>query len=492
MILSQFFEVKMKTLRLPIRIKILIMLLLANSTLVLAIFVANQIAFDKSFSDYVQSQTKARLKPVIEVFHQTMETQQNVDWLDRRSSHWKNLMRTYHQTSAANDAFPNKRPRSSKDMRPPARGERRGGGPSDKLFFKTPDGTLLVGRPSMVKDALWLPVYWPDEKVQKLGYIGIENGSLVTGKFETLFAKQQRQHFVVIAIITFVVTFLLSIPFSKYLVRPILALRQRAKNLTSGDYSLSKQIIRTDELGQLESDMNLLAKTLAENLTARQRWIADISHELRTPIAVIKAEIEGMIDGVTEVDEAHLDSLHEEIMRLTKLVNDLHQLSMSDRGSLSYEKSQMVLPELIERSLEKRKGELSHFDLRFGFSPRCFLFCDAHRIGQLFDNLLQNTLRYTAASPENKGMLDIEVNRIGLGVQVIWQDSSPGVGTEQLSHLFDRLYRTDSARNRKTGGSGLGLAICQNIIKAHNGEVYAEQSALGGLKLTIEFKYREN
>ena len=129
MSLSQFFEVKMKTLRLPIRIKILIMLLLANSTLVLTIFVANQIAFDKSFSDYVQSQTKARLEPVIEAFHQTMETQQNVDWLDRRSPNWKNLMRTYHQMSAANDAFPKKRPRSSKDMRPPARGERRGGGP---------------------------------------------------------------------------------------------------------------------------------------------------------------------------------------------------------------------------------------------------------------------------------------------------------------------------------------------------------------------------
>lgn len=121
----------------------------------------------------------------------------------------------------------------------------------------------------MVKDALWLPVYWPDKKEQKLGYIGVENGSMVTGKFETLFAKQQRQHSVFISIIAFVVTFLLSIPFSKYLVRPILALRQRTKNLTSGDYSLSKQIIRTDELGQLESDMNLLAKTLAKNLTAR-------------------------------------------------------------------------------------------------------------------------------------------------------------------------------------------------------------------------------
>jgi two-component system sensor histidine kinase BaeS len=152
----------------------------------------------------------------------------------------------------------------------------------------------------------------------------------------------------------------------------------------------------------------------------------------------------------------------------------------------------MVLPELIERSLEKRKSELSHFDLQFDFSPRCFLFCDAHRMGQLFDNLLQNTLRYTDASPENKGVLDIKVSRIGQGVQVIWQDSSPGVGSEQLSHLFDRLYRTDSARNRKTGGSGLGLAICQNIIMAHNGEVLAEQSTLGGLKLTIEFKYKEN
>ena len=135
------------------------MLLLANSTLVLAIFVANQIAFDKSFSDYVQSQTKARLEPVLEAFQQTMESQQSVDWLDRRSPHWKNLMRTYHQVSAANDTLPKKRQKSSKDKRPPHRKERRGRGPSDKLFFKALDGTLLVGRPSMVKDALWLPVY---------------------------------------------------------------------------------------------------------------------------------------------------------------------------------------------------------------------------------------------------------------------------------------------------------------------------------------------
>ncbi|ALO41395.1 histidine kinase [Pseudoalteromonas phenolica] len=492
MILSQFFEVKMKTLRLPIRIKILIMLLLANSTLVLAIFVANQVAFDKSFSDYVQSATKVRLKPVIAEFHETMEKQQNVDWLDRRSEHWKNLMRTYHQVSVANENLTKKRPKPSKDKRPPARGERRGRGPSDKLFFKAVDGTLLVGRPSMVKDALWVPVYWPEIEGEKLGYIGVENGSMVTGRFETLFAKQQRQHFVVIAIIAFVITFLLSIPFSKYLVRPILALRKRTKNLTSGDYSISKQVIRRDELGQLESDMNLLAKTLAENLTARQRWIADISHELRTPIAVIKAEIEGMIDGVIEADGTQLDSLHEEILRLTKLVNDLHQLSMSDRGSLSYEKSKMLLPELIERSLEKRKNELSHFDLQFDFSPKCFLFCDAHRMGQLFDNLLQNTLRYTDASLDDKGKLEIKVNRLKHGVQLVWQDSSPGVEADQIAHLFDRLYRTDSARNRKTGGSGLGLAICQNIIMAHNGEVCAEQSELGGLKLTIEFKYKEN
>jgi two-component system sensor histidine kinase BaeS len=113
-------------------------------------------------------------------------------------------------------------------------------------------------------------------------------------------------------------------------------------------------------------------------------------------------------------------------------------------------------------------------------------------MSQLFDNLLQNTLRYTDAKKDEKGKLSIDVWRTKYGVEVVWQDSSPSVASEQLPQLFDRLYRTDDARNRKTGGSGLGLAICQNIITAHNGTVRAELSELGGLKLVIDFKYKEN
>ena len=495
MILSQFFEEKMKILRLPIRVKLLIMMLLANTALVLAIFLANQFAFEKSFSQYINSAAKARLAPVISVFQQTMDEQQDSDWIDRRSAHWKNLMRTYHQVSRSDlkDSSMRREHQFADDRPPrPPKGERRGRPASEKLFFKSISGELLVGRPVMVQNALWVPVEWPEKGGRVVGYIGVENGSLVKGKFETLFAEQQRQQFAFIAVIALVVTFLLSVPFSKYLVKPILTLRQRTKSLTGGDFSVSITASRRDELGQLESDMNLLAKTLADNLTARQRWIADISHELRTPIAVIKAEIEGMIDGVIATDDAQLHSLHEEIVRLTKLVNDLHQLSMSDRGSLAYEKEKHNLPDVIERSLEKRQLELNNFVVSFNSSENCNLFCDQHRMSQLFDNLLQNTLRYTDAKKDEKGKLSIDVWRTKDGVEVVWQDSSPSVASEQLPQLFDRLYRTDDARNRKTGGSGLGLAICQNIITAHNGTVSAELSELGGLKLVIDFKYKEN
>lgn len=494
MILSQFFEDKMKTLRLPIRVKLLIMMLLANTVLVMAIFLANQFAFEKSFSQYVNNAAKERLTPVIRVFQQTMDEQQDIHWIDRHSSHWKNLMRTYHQVSRNESNKQNLGDERLLEERParPPRGERRGRPASDKLFFKSAKGELLVGRPAMVQNALWVPVEWPDNEGQLVGYIGVENGSLITGKFEGLFAEQQRQQFTVIAVIALIVTFLLSVPFSKYLVKPILTLRKRTKQLTGGDFSVSDIAGGRDELGQLQSDMNLLAKTLADNLTARQRWIADISHELRTPIAVIKAEIEGMIDGVIDVDDAQLHSLHEEIVRLTKLVNDLHQLSMSDRGSLSYEKERLHLPDVIERSLEKRQLELDNFDVSVNFAQKCTLFCDPHRMAQLFDNLLQNTLRYTDANAHQKGLLNITVAATKLGVEVVWQDSSPSVAKEQLPYLFDRLYRTDDARNRKTGGSGLGLAICQNIIAAHNGRVSAEHSELGGLKLIIDFKYKED
>ncbi|KAF7775157.1 two-component system, OmpR family, sensor histidine kinase BaeS [Pseudoalteromonas citrea] len=512
--------------KVTIRVKLLLMILIANSALVLAIYIANQIAFEKSFAQYVQSNAREKMHTVIVKVVETYKARNGFSWVKHRSPELSEIIQLYHQVNGVESNKPARRKgrppeyKKGKDYRPkrgpkqefdgseqrrPAKGGPRGdrklppkrGAKSlpNRLIFKSPDGQLLIGKATMAQAALWLPMYTGDDSVKTrgqgdlIGFIGIENGTLVTSRFDAMFAKQQEQQFLHIALIALLVTVILAIPFSKYLVQPIIRLRRTAKRLAGGDYEHKVKLDRRDELGLLARDMNKLADTLAQNQTARQQWIADISHELRTPIAVIRAELEGMIDGVIDTDEAQLSSLYEEIERLTNLVDDLHQLSLSDRGALTYNMMPCELSGVLNRCIDKRRSELSLFEVTVNCADKLTLHCDPQRISQLFDNLLQNTMRYTDVSEEKNGQLSISVTQTSEKTQVIWQDSSPSVTSEQLPMLFDRLYRVDNARTRQTGGSGLGLAICTSIVEGHQGTIRADLSDLGGLAIIMEFTH---
>jgi two-component system sensor histidine kinase BaeS len=250
-----------------------------------------------------------------------------------------------------------------------------------------------------------------------------------------------------------------------------------------------------DELGQLAEDFNTLALTLEQNRSARQQWIADISHELRTPLAILQGELEAVQDGVRPLNADTLDSLHTEVIHLNTLVNDLHELSMSDLGALVYEKEQIDIAGVLEQSVDMHrplaaKHQISvHLNIESSHPDKeISMLGDEDRLMQLFDNLLQNTCRYT----DPGGELHIVVKESTDQVRIEWFDSAPGVKEADLQHLFDRLYRVEASRNRAKGGSGLGLTICQNIVHAHEGTITASPSPLGGLKLTIIFPRRSN
>ncbi len=346
---------------------------------------------------------------------------------------------------------------------------------------------IIFGDPEALPLANLNPINFMDETV---GYLAVTSRQELSEQADQLFVEGQINNFFLFGIALVVISTFIAVPASSYMVRPIGDLVKGTRMLTAGDYSSKIKIRSSDELGRLSKDFNTLANTLDQNRTARRQWIADISHELRTPLAILQGELEAVQDGIRPLDPVSLNSWHHEVVHLNTLVNDLHELSMSDNGALVYEKEKIDIQFLLEHTLElhqsliaQNKIKVSTFISAQKNNKKINIFGDPKRLKQLFDNLLQNTCRYT----DEDGELKISLKEYSDKVVIEWVDSEPGVSDTDLQELFDRLYRVDSSRNREEGGSGLGLAICKNIVNAHEGDIIAKHSEIGGLKLIIEF-----
>ena len=260
--------------------------------------------------------------------------------------------------------------------------------------------------------------------------------------------------------------------------------RQTSWLIVAGDFTTRVTPTSEDELGKLAQDFNQLASTLEKNQQMRRDFMADISHELRTPLAVLRGELEAIQDGVRKFTPETVASLQAEVGTLTKLVDDLHQLSMSDEGALAYQKAPVDLIPLLEVAGGAFRERFASRGLKLQFSlpDSITVFGDRDRLMQFFNNLLENSLRYT----DSGGSLQISAGQRDKTVRLTFADSAPGVSDDQLQKLFERFYRTEGSRNRASGGSGLGLAICLNIVEAHNGRIIAAHSPFGGVSITVE------
>ncbi|HBX12307.1 MAG TPA: two-component system sensor histidine kinase BaeA, partial [Leclercia adecarboxylata] len=254
--------------------------------------------------------------------------------------------------------------------------------------------------------------------------------------------------------------------------------------LAAGDFTTRVDTRSQDELGKLAQDFNQLASTLEKNQQMRRDFMADISHELRTPLAVLRGELEAIQDGVRKFTPESVTSLQAEVGTLTKLVEDLHQLSMSDEGALAYQKAPVDVINILEMASGVFRERFASRDLRIELSlpDNAVVFGDRDRLMQLFNNLLENSLRYTDAGGALRISGKCEDHRFAL----TFADTAPGVSDDQLHRLFERFYRTEGSRNRASGGSGLGLAICVNIVEAHGGTLRAAHSPFGGVSITVE------
>lgn len=273
---------------------------------------------------------------------------------------------------------------------------------------------------------------------------------------------------------------------SRLLLAPVRRLVNATERLAGGDYATRLDETGSDELHQLARDFNRLAQALESNEVSRRNFIADISHELRTPLAVLRGELEAIEDGVRVPNAGTLASLQAEVRMLGQLIDDLYELSLADIGALSFRKVRVNLVPLVDSAADafRERFEARKVKLEVD-APQAsvIMHADPHRLTQLMNNLLENSLRYT----DPDGHARISISGTAESIEIDIQDSYPDVPDAALPRLFDRLFRVDASRHRQSGGAGLGLALCEHIVREHGGTIRAAHSPLGGLWIMIRF-----
>ncbi len=326
---------------------------------------------------------------------------------------------------------------------------------------------------------------------QIIGWLGLKNRPEMNKPLELEFLERQTNSFYTIGAGIIVLAIFISYIMSRHLLSPIRELVRGTKAMRNFDFNTTITVRSTDELGGLANDFNLMAQTLKQYETLRKNWISDISHELRTPVAVIRSKIEALQDGIRVMTPALLDSLHTDILGLGKLVNDLHLISLADSKNLPRDREPVNIFKLITRCLDTFLIRLERQQLTvqtdWEKESRVDIRGDTILLSRVFSNLIENSLRYTDSPGTLKFSHIIGGNRLILSVE----DSTPGVPDNSLKCIFDRLYRVEQSRNRITGGSGLGLSIAKQIITHHKGTIEAFPSTLGGLKIKIELPLQE-
>jgi len=319
-----------------------------------------------------------------------------------------------------------------------------------------------------------------------IGYLALPPKTQLTDTFDLAFIKQINENLFYLVLGLFIVIIIIAVPMSRHFVMPIKRLEHAMRSLNNGDFKVKINVVGKDELSSLSLNFNDLAKTLEQNESSRNTWLANISHELRTPIAIIKGEIEAIQDGIRPLDFNSLSSLNEEVNHLHKLVNDLSTLSNAEIGAMRYQKQPLNLAEVIEHNLSRHEHKANELKLSINQHiaiTDSTIWADETRINQLIDNLVNNSFKYT----KSPGAINISLTKTTSQVILTISDSLPSVPDDSLPKLFEHLYRTESSRNRKTGGSGLGLALCKKIMSAHQGTIQANHAELGGLEVRCTF-----
>ncbi|HAT1574096.1 TPA: two-component system sensor histidine kinase BaeS [Raoultella ornithinolytica] len=484
--------------------KLFLAILATCIVLLISMHWAVRISFERGFIDYIKRGNEQRLTMLGDALSEQYALHGNWKFLRNNDRFIFQLLKSFDRDN--DDRFPGGRKTNA------------GGTPDGRLDIgppdtngPPPDGPPPDGprgpRPDMPPHG-WRTLFWvvdqkgrvlvgPRERVPEDGsrrnivVNGVSVGAVIASPVERLtrntdinFDRQQKRTSWLIVALSTILAALATFPLARGLLAPVKRLVEGTHRLAAGDFTTRVAVSSSDELGRLAQDFNQLASTLERNQQMRRDLMADISHELRTPLAVLRGELEAIQDGVRKFTPDSVTSLQAEVATLTKLVDDLHQLSMSDEGALAYQKTPVDIITLLEVAAGAFRERFASRGLTIAVSlpENATVFGDGDRLMQLFNNLLENSLRYT----DSGGRLLISASQTGRRIILDFADSGPGVSDQQLERLCERFYRAEGSRNRASGGSGLGLAICVNIVAAHGGTLRADHSPFGGVSIKVE------
>jgi two-component system sensor histidine kinase BaeS len=281
------------------------------------------------------------------------------------------------------------------------------------------------------------------------------------------------------ALISAVVAICVSLIFSRKVVSPLRAMMDASQRIAEGHFSERVQVNGTDELAQLAERFNDMGGQLEQVETRRRQLIGDVSHELRTPLTAIKGSMEGLIDGILPATPTTFEQIQREAERLTRLVDDLQELSRVEAKAYHLEICPISISTLVESAASrfdlqlKQKGIALTLDLPADL-PR--VLADEDRIGQVLTNLLSNAWQYTPSGGQIFIIAEVKREEVYISVK----DTGVGISQEHLAHVFDRFFRIDKSRSRITGGgSGIGLTVAKYLVEAHGGRIWVESVGVG-------------
>jgi signal transduction histidine kinase len=324
-----------------------------------------------------------------------------------------------------------------------------------------------------------------------------DNAAFAAPKYETVVAIPQNElssawlelvpSLALAGAIALSVSFVVSYFISRSISGPLARITQASRQMARGDYDVHIPIGGQDEVGRLSEAFNGMAKEVSRSQRMMKDLLANVSHELKTPLTSIQGYSQAILEGAVSTDEDYKESsriINEEANRMRALVDDLLLLSQIESGQVAMQHTHVDLVELLERMIERFQWSLRDAGiesrLRFGAVPP--VHGDERRLEQVFSNLIENAVRHTPAG----GVVTITAATVADGnVRVGVHNTGSVIPAEDLPRVFERFFQVDRARARKGGSSGLGLSIVSEIVEAHGGSVHAESSGRGGTEFVV-------